>query len=200
MANTLAPNGFTDARFYAGGAPNYQMREARIAYNNTNKIALNDPVKLLSTGYIDLMAVGGSTIHGIFRGCEYYDPVSQRYLWMPYWPAPSGLPSTAIVKAKVVVDPMATFIAQINGGPAVQAAIGQNIDITTATSGAPNAAGISVCSLDYTTLATTATLPFRIVGIMPTGMGVGSTYDSTAANNWVEVRPNTSDAASSTGI
>lgn len=196
--NTIVPNGFQLARNYTASTPNYAVYTNNIAYNNTNKISRGDPVKMLSTGFIDVMAVGGTTIHGIFDGCEYFDPVAQIYRFSNFWPGVSGLPSTSTIVARVIIDPFATFIAQVVGGPAVQAAEGMNIDITTGTSGVPNIAGTSTCSLAYSTLATTATLPFRVLRVVRNG--ISSSYDPNGANNWVEVRMNTSDALQTTGI
>lgn len=198
MANTFAPNGFQVSRLYNSSVPNYAMSEARIAYNYSSSIAFGDPVALLNTGLIALYAFGGTTIHGIFAGCEYLDYSTGEYLFRQSWPAVSNLPSTYVVKARVIVDPMVVFRVQGYGTAATQTAIGNNIDIKTGTSGVPNAAGISTCSVDLSTINTTNTLPFRIVGI-PAGFW-GRSYDPTADNNWLEVRMNTSDALAATGI
>lgn len=207
MANTLAPSGFKVVRRYDGTAANYAVITKFIAYNNTNQIARGDPVKFISTGYIDLMAVGGTTIDGIFLGCEYFDPNhTSETPFRPAWLAPT-LASGTIVRAKVMVDPMVVLQCQLNGGPALQADIGNNIDIKSGTSGQPAASsGISTCALDYSTRATTATLPFRIIGIVggPSlqigGPAISAAYDPTQANNWVEVVMNTADITQTTGI
>lgn len=198
MANLFAPAGFQESRRYDGAAPNYAMETNRIAYNNTNKIAFGDPVKRLSSGYIDLYTAGTSTIHGIFAGCEYWDPTQQKYLYLNNWPAPTSLNSGLTVKCRISSDPTLRFRVQVSGGPAVQAAVGQNIEILSGTSGVPGAAGISTCAVDYTTLATTATLPFRVLDILT--VGPNYLYNNTAANNYVEVMLNTSDYRSQTGI
>jgi hypothetical protein len=198
MANSLSPSGFSPVRRLDSAVWNDATVTSNIAYNNSNKIAFNDPVKLISSGFIDLMAVGGSTIFGIFKGCEYWDPVSQTYRFSLQWPAAAGLSSTEAVLARVMADPTVVMQVQVSGGPLVQADIGQNIDILTSTSGAPNGAGISTCALDFTTLATTATLPFRIVGIVQSG--IGPLYNPAAANNWAEVILNTSALTNRTGI
>jgi hypothetical protein len=200
MANTLASSGFQISRRLDGAQPNYAFApNAQIAYNNANKIAFGDPVKLLSTGFIDVMAVGGSSIFGIFMGCDYWDPNFAQYRFVPAWNAVSGLGSTQVVTARVVIDPMAVFRVQTSGGPMVQADVGQNIDILTGSSGAPSAAGISTCSIDFTTLQTTSTLPFRVVAIVPFG-SINYAYDPTLANNFAEVVMNTNTFTSRTGI
>lgn len=199
MANTLASFGFRFVKSLLTNSPNYQLTERRIAYDNSNTIGYGDPVKLLNTGYLDLMAAGGSTIDGIFLGCQYPDSTAiGGYRWINQWNAPS-LASTAEVKAFVITDPFALFQVQVNGTAMAQTNIGNNIDITAASSGNPNAAGFSQCSLDAATADTTATYPFRIVDIVyPPAFN--ATYSATAANNIVVVRMNTSDQLNTTGI
>ncbi len=195
MANTLAPSGFSDGRLYNAAAPNYATRTVQIAYNNSHSIGYGDPVALLSTGFIDVFANGGTTIHGIFVGCEYLLPALGRWNWYPAWTA-ATLPSTYKVHARVVVDPMATFRCQVNGGPLVQASIGLNYDITTSSAGAPNAqSGMSTCSIDFAAGGTTtATLPFRIVNLASMILPAGQNgTDNTSNNNQVVVTFNNQD-------
>lgn len=202
MANTIAGFGFKDAGTLIGSAGNYVTIERRIAYNYGTQIAYGDPVKLLSDGTIGLVANGDTTIDGIFVGCNYTDTSAiYNYSFKPSWTAPT-LASTVAVTAKVIVDPMYQFIAQVSGGTATQTNVGNNIDILAGSAGTPNAAGYSVCLLDGANLGssvTTATLPFRIIGIVQSP-GFTFSYDPTAANNLVYVKLNTSDLTNSTGI
>lgn len=201
-ANTIAGFGFKDASTIIGSAGNYSTLNRRIAYNYSSQIAYGDPVKLLNDGTIALVANGDTTIDGIFAGCNYTDTSAlYNYSFRPSWTAPS-LASTATVTAKVIVDPMYQFIAQVSGGTAIQSNIGNNIDILTGTSGVPNAAGFSTCLLDGANLGssiTTATLPFRIMSIIQSP-GFTFNYDPAGANNLVMVKLNTSDLVTSTGI
>jgi hypothetical protein len=95
------------------------------------------------------------------------------------------------------------FLAQINGGPYTTAARGKNIDVSTP--GTPNTLGISTASLNYSTLATTSTLPFRIIG--PSTMAAGG-YDPTQqlfsqpTNGYAEVimNPGACETLTGTGI
>ena len=208
-ANPLVPFGFRLANLYGSASPNYALNDRQIAYNNTNKIAYGDPVKSLSTGYIDVMAVGGSTIHGVLFAADY--PLSTAfggYQFSPYWPGVALASSSSIVTAKVCNDPTAVFMAQVRGTALTVDNVGNNIDIYTGTSGAPTAAGISTCALDAASVNTTATLPFRIVGIVgltsgnggSTGAGPIPNYNPTYDNNFVYVKMNTSDLLNTTGI
>ena len=194
-ANAAAPSGFQTCRRYDGAPPNGATREMNILYSYATKIAYGDPVYLASDGTIRLYAAGGTTIHGIFRGCRYLDPTAQRTVFQPAWLAPT-LASTTVVTAIVDMDPNLTFQCQAVGTALTQAAIGLNMDITAASSGQPNLAGLSVCSLSGTAAAT-ATLPFRIVGIVPSP-SINANYNSSNDNQWLEVMMNTADVPTGT--
>lgn len=195
-ANVAAPSGFQTLGRYDGAAPNYAMREVFIAYNYGSKIAYGDPVFLYTDGTIRLYAAAGTTIHGIFRGCRYLDPGTKKTEFYPFWNIPT-LASTTTVYALVDDDPNLEFMAQAVGTALTQSAIGQNMDITSSTSGAPNYAGISTCSLSGTA-ATTATLPFRITGIIR-APAINPGYIDTNDNQWLKVKMNTSDQTTRTG-
>lgn len=199
MANVIAGFGFKDSSLLGSSASNYAVLDRQILYSYGTSIAYGDPVKLASDGTIQLVANGDTTIDGIFLGCNYVDANSiYNYSFRPSWTHPT-LPSGTLVTAKVAVDPTMLFIAQLSGGTAVQTNIGNNVDILANTSGVPNAAGYSTCLLDGSAMDTTATKPFRIVGIVP-APGFQFGYDPTAANNLVYVKLNTSDLLTATGI
>lgn len=207
MANPIVPFGFRPANLYGSSPGNYALNVSNILYNESTVMAYGDPVYLTSSGTIAKMAIGGSTIHGIFQGCEYTNATAVGGVtFSPQWSAPSGLATTAVVTARVITDPTMVFMAQYVGTALTQTNIGNNVDITTGTSGAPNAAGISTCSLGGTA-DTTNTYPFRIVGIVGIGdifasgnLGPIPGYDPTADNNFVYVKFNTSDLLNTTGI
>lgn len=205
MPNVYAPSGFLSGRPYEGRQPNFAMRPNVILYNYATKIAQNDPVFLATDGTIRLYAAAGTTFHGIFRGCRYFDPPQGKTMFYNQWTAPTYLASTTYVEALVDIDPWSTLICQAQGGPLGQANIGQNVDIVGGTSGQPTGAGISTCALNAAAPANTATLPFRIVGIVGwpnvfTGMpAMNPAYDPTQSNQFLEVLPNTSDITTRTG-
>ncbi len=206
-ANTSAPSGFQTIRRIDGSVPNYAAQENYIAYNNAHRINFGDPVIRLASGYIDIMASGGSTVHGIFRGCRYVDPNTLKTEFYPAWKTPT-LGSNIIVYALVDTDPFMVFQCQQVGTALTIANIGQNIDITTSSSGSTSSSiGLSVCSLAGSTAATTNTLPFRIIGIVGLNGGAGAytpainaAYNPSYDNNWLEVTMNTSDQLQTTGI
>jgi hypothetical protein len=193
-ANPLAPSGFSTARQFAGGVPNYGNREARIAYNYTAaQIAYGDPVILFTDGTIRLYTKGLTTCFGIFRGCKYLNPNSGRMDWFAGWTAPT-LPSTTVVECSIDADPLMTLQCQMRGTALTQASVGLNVDIFTGTSGVPTLAPalISTCALDGTA-ANTATLPFRLLRLVPAPVNSGPFgYNELNDNQIWEVAINTS--------
>ena len=204
---TYAPFGFREARLFSGSVPNYTINGRNLAYNYGSQIAFGDPVFLANTGYINLMVSGSTTIDGIANGFEYFDPNNiLSGAFHPAWTAPT-LPSGTTVVGKIITDPNTVFFAQANGAAQTQAVIGLNINILTGTSGTPQtSSGISQCALDVTTIASTNTLPFRIVGIVGLtagfggqGLNVVQQYAPTSANQIFAVTMNTQDMTTRTG-
>src|ERR1700737_2086592 len=199
MANVLAPFGFSQTGISSGSSPTFGMNPAKIAVGNATKIFQNDPVKMLSTGYIAqwTAGTGASQLWGTFVGCTYVSVAQSKQVWSPYWP---GADAAADAVAHIVpISPgsFPTFLVQTNNsaGGAVAASlanVGQNIDVSL---GAGNTfTGLSTAYADLHTVANTATLPFRITSLY-TGVGNGS--DTTTAFNWVYV---TANVAQTTGI
>lgn len=211
-ANPVVPFGFRPVYLGGSSPPNYAIAQRSIAYNNSNKIAFNDPVIGLSTGYIDVYTIATNHILGVMVGpVVYANPTAVGGVnFGQYWSAPSGLASTTVVQAGLITDPTMIFMAQYVGAALDVGVIGDNVDITTSTSGAPNAAGISVCSLGGTATGTTNTLPFRIrgiVGISDALLGAGSggtgpipNYNPLNDNQFLYVSMNTSELLNTTGV
>lgn len=197
MANVLAPFGFRWARQLTGTAPNCAMTMRRIALGNATPIYHNDPITSLSTGYIQQSVAGTTTIGGIFVGCKYISVSQGRTVWMPYWP---GSDAQSDPEAYIIDDPNAVFMVQANAGPVTIADVGSNANFAL---GAGNtASGLSGASLNVSTIGTTATLPFRIVGFEGDGIfpAVGPGSDATTAYNNVFVTFNNQDFKSTTGV
>ncbi len=196
MANTFAPFGFSQNRGN-GSAPTYEQRVRKIASDNATAIFAGDPVTTLSTGYIAQSSPGTTQIAGIFVGCKYLSTALQRTVWSPFWP---GSGATGDVQAYIVNDPNAQFVAQVGGSSStgiVFADIGANVNFAVGTGS--TVTGISGAYVNQTTVNTTATLPFRIVGLIENPPG-GPGTDSTSAYNWVLVAFNNVDTKSLTGI
>lgn len=180
MANTNAPFGF---RQYSGtgSAPTYEQNVRYIASNNTTAIYFGDAVIPLTTGYIGQATASTVRMEGIFAGCKYVSTSQKRTVWSNYWP---GSDANGDVEAYIIDDPNAKFLVQSSdsGGTAAItfANIGEYINLAVGTGN--TATGISGMTVNVATLATTATLPFRIVGLVTTPPGAEGTDTATEYN------------------
>lgn len=204
MANVSAPFGF---RVHTGNlgsaAANYGLIVREILQSDTTKIFTGDPVKSLSTGYVSqwTASTAVSQLAGIFVGCKYLSTSFGRTIWNNYWPgsdAASGVRVFAyLIPCNLGVPPV--FEVQSSGTALTIADIGANADVSIGTGS--TATGRSGATLDQATLATTATLPFRIVGLYSDSAVSTSVNgaDNTTSFNIAIVAANVAGAGS-TGI
>lgn len=202
-SNVFAPTGLSFTRNFISGANTYQQNLSAIKVGYTTAIAMGDLVKIgtgAQQGYVNL-SLTTDTVHlGVFGGIlAYYDQTLQTTFHGLNGAYQTTLNPAADIPCVVVMDPFAAFAVQVSApsNAFTQSWIGQNINFLTGTNGVANTAGRSTLALDYTTLGTSNTLPFRIIG--PWGY-VGGPQDPTNNNPWVEVRLNTSAALQATGI
>lgn len=199
--NTLAPSGLSFSRNFISGANTYQANLFTIKKAYASTIGMGDVVAtgtVANQGYVTLANDAATRVLGVFAGVlAYYDSTLQGISHGLNGSYQSTSNPAADIQCLVISDPFATFIAQVNGGTFAQSWVGQNIGWTAATNGTPNSSGRSILSLSFASLNTTNTLPFRIVG----SAGVtGGPQDPANTNPWVEVRLNTSEVLSATGI
>jgi len=173
MANSNTAYGLRPIGIVGSGVNSTGVTQYEIASNNTNAIyqfALCIPT---SAGTIDQAGstAGGTTAAlGVLMGVEYVDSVSKKPIWVSYWPG-SGSVSVDTnypVKAFVADDPNQLFKvasdASLTDRATAQAAVFSNASLgTSARTG--TSVGNSNSALGVSTIATTATLPLRIVGI-----------------------------------
>lgn len=192
MANTNAPFGFRHIGYMPGFAPDQQYMPWVIKSDNATKIFFGDPVVLLNTGYIG-QGVNGATLGptGIFYGCE-YQSADGSIKFSPYWPGAAQ----ADAVARVIAAPGAIFEVQSNAGPTVFADIGQNADFTVGTG---STVGGCLSGATLSNLGATATLPFRVLGLVGDAInaggqgGAGNGTDNSTAYNLVRVTFNQQD-------
>ena len=203
MANTSAPFGLKHIGVSDGVPPTFGLSQGLVASTNTTKIFKQDPMKKLSTGYLAQWTAGTavSQLAGTFVSCKYFSTSQQKILNSPYWPGADAtgdvtvyyIPATGSVPPKYVVQNSSSTTA------ITFADVGQNADVALGT-GSTSGGGFSGATLDQTTLATTATLPFRIVGLYSDIAPVDPNgIDNTTGYNWVIVQANTVGAGA-TGI
>ena len=194
MANTNAPFGF---RQYSGtgSAPTYEQVPVQIAYNATN-IFFGDPVEPAADGTVTQGdgTTAAAGIAGIFVGCQYLSVAQKRTVWSNYWPG-SDVASTNVVTGYIVNDPNAKFVAQTDSSGLDQTAVNGTIGYTTGSGNTAN--GISGAYLSGLG-PTTATLPFRVVGLVTDPPGSAGT--ASGGYNWAIVAFNNVTTKNQTGI
>lgn len=171
MANTSAPFGFRQYRG-VGSAPTYEQVVGFCAYNATAAY-FGDPLYQNADGSVTVGTPGTGILAGVFVGCKYLSVSQKRTVWSNYWPG-SDVASGNTVEVYLVNDPNARFVAQVGGSTSVGLAatdIGANVQFAYGTGSTAN--GISGAYIDISvTPTTTATLPFKVVGLVldPPGM------------------------------
>jgi hypothetical protein len=174
MANTFAPFGFSQLSG-TGSAPTYEQVVGFCAYN-TAAMYFGDPVFQNANGSIYPTTPGTGILAGVFVGCKYLSVSQKRTVWSNFWGA-ADVASTNTVEVYYVNDPNAKFLAQVGGSSSTGLAvtdIGANVQFAY---GTPNTmSGISGAYIDITvTPTTTATLPFKVVGLDTAPPGANGT-------------------------
>ena len=126
MANLDAPFGFRPVGELGSEVNNGGTSKYLIASGYGTAIFKGDIVQLLTTGYISVSANSTATNIGVFNGCFYNDPTTQKPTWSNYYPG-SITPSVGSIEAFVYDDPNKLFEVQ-SAGTLTQAAVGDNAD------------------------------------------------------------------------
>jgi len=173
MANLNTAYGLRPIGLVGSGTNSTGVTQYEIASNNTNVIYQYAICVPLAAGTIDQAGstAGGTTpALGVLMGVEYVDSVSKKPTWVSYWPG-SGSVSVDTnhpVKAFVADDPNQLFKvasdASLTDRATAQAAVFSNASLGTSAR-AGSSIGNSTSALGVSTIAVTATLPLRIVGI-----------------------------------
>jgi hypothetical protein len=132
-----------------------------IADNQAGAIFQGDLVTIFD-GYLVKFAPATHTAAvGVFNGCQYIDPTTGKPTWKNYYPGSVNITSGKIV-ADVIDDPAQLFLIQADED-IVQADIGKNADVVG--TGGSTTTGVSSMELDSSTIANTAALNLKIVGL-----------------------------------
>ena len=133
----------------------------QIADNQSGAIYQGDLVTLYD-GYVVKFAPGTHTAAlGVFNGCNYVDPTTGKPTWKNFYPGSVNITS-GVIQADVLDDPSQLFIIQADED-IVQADIGKNADVVG--TGGSSTTGQSTMELDSSTIANTAALNLKIVGL-----------------------------------
>lgn len=200
MASTSTPYGLRAVNLLGGQSYAGSVRLISIAASYNVSIQVGDPVVIVAAGTIERMNAtttattvtntgGTNGFAGVFVGCQYTDATTGFTTRQTYV---AGNTATDIM-AFVVDDPDALFQLQANGTLA-QATLGANAAIiqTVAGAGTYMPSGLQ---LQISSVATTATLPVRIVDFVNApGSTIGDAFTD------VIVRINTHAQRQTTGI
>lgn len=197
MANTFAPFGFSQYSG-TGSAPTYEQVVGFCAYN-TAAMYSGDPIFQNADGSVYPTTPGTGILAGVFDGCKYLSVSQKRTVWSNFWGA-SDVASTNTVEVYLINDPNARFLAQVGGSSSTGLAVtdtGANVQFAY---GTPNTmSGVSGAYIDITvTPTTTATLPFKVVGLVTSPPGANGT--ASGAYNYAVVAFNNVSTKTLTGI
>ena len=109
-------------------------------------------------------AAQGAAITGVIAG---FEPIFEGEQLTE-----TGLPASTGGLARCHIDPNLNFIVPVTGGALTAADVGLNADADVTAATKSGGLTISNMALDSATKATTATLQFRIVGLVPNDDGV----------------------------
>ena len=174
MANQDTAYGLRPVGLVGSGANSTGVTQYEIASDNANAIFQYSLCVPSSAGVIVRAGAtsGGTTSAlGVLMGVEYVDLTQGKPVWLNYWPG-SGAVSVDTnhpVKAFVADNPMQVFKvasdASLTDRATAQEAVFANASLgTSALTGSTNT-GNSDSALNVASIAVTATLPLRIVGI-----------------------------------
>ena len=132
-----------------------------IADNQAGTIFQGDLVAL-SAGFITRFLPATHTAAvGVFNGCSYNDPTTGKPTFSNFYPGSVNITSGKIL-ANVIDDPSQLFLIQVDAG-FVAANVGNNADVIG--TGGSTTTGVSTMELNSGTLATTAALNLKVVGL-----------------------------------
>ncbi len=161
MATSATPNGAEPVNtLSASGSYTGKVRHIKIASGYGTAIFYGDFVKLVAAGTLEKAAVTTSVVAGtvgIFVGCSYTDPSTSQMTFNQQFPASTA---ASDIMAYVVDDPKLVFKMQADEAIA-QTGLGNNVSaVSTAGS---TSIGRSKNALDGGSIATTNTLPLRVL-------------------------------------
>jgi len=160
MANVLEKFGLRPSRQLNGSPFINAQNRYRITANNTTAIFQGDLVIPKTDGTISRYVAGTTTsVVGVFNGCFYTDPTTQKPTWKNYYPASTN---ASDITAFVIDGPDTVYEINASGVVAI-AGLFSNYDVTNVTGNTQT--GISYVQLDSASANTTNTLPLMAIDI-----------------------------------
>lgn len=175
MANQETAYGLRPIGLVGSGANSTGVTQYEIAATNANPIYQYSIVVPTAAGVLDHAGAtdGGTTqALGVLMGIEYQDSVQKKPVFLNYWPgsASVSVDSNYPVKAFVADNPNQLFKvasdASLTDRATALTGVFANASLGTSARTGSTSTGSSDSALSVSSIATTATLPLRIVGIM----------------------------------
>jgi hypothetical protein len=175
MANQETAFGLRPVGLVGSGVNSTGVTQYEIASDNANAIYRYSLVTPAAGGVIDQAGAtdGGTSQNlGVLMGVEYHDSVQKKPVWLNYWPG-SGSVSVDTnypIKAFVADNPDQLFVvaadATLTNRATALATVFANANLGTSARTGSTDTGRSNSQVDVDSIATTATLPLRIVGLV----------------------------------
>ena len=178
MANKDAPFGLRPVGELGSNIQNSGTTQYRIVSGYGTAIYKGDLVILVTaTGTLNVAGGTSTDLLGVFNGCFYNDPTTQKPTWKNYYPG-SITPTVGVIDAYVYDDPFKLFEVQSTGSITYVAAVGKNVDTTYTAGSTINGQS----KVEMTATAGTGTAQLRVVGISEDP----DNSDAASANaNWI---------------
>ena len=136
----------------------------QIADNQAGAIFQGDLVTLKDGFILQFDPSSHTAAVGVFNGVFYTDPTTGKPTFKNFYPGSVNI-TTGTIQADVLDDPNQLFIIQ-SDEDIVQADFGKNADVVVGTGSTTT--GVSAMELDSSTIATTAALNLKLIGIYDT--------------------------------
>lgn len=133
----------------------------QIADNQSGAIFQGDLVTLKDGYILQFDPATHTAAVGVFNGCNYIDPTTGKPTWKNFYPGSINI-TQGTINADVIDDPNQLFIIQ-NDETSQASNYGKNADVTVGTGNTTT--GMSAMELDTSTIATTAALNLKIIGL-----------------------------------
>jgi len=160
MANVNKPFGLRPLGNLSGTGSQKQYGY-EIADNQAGAIFQGDLVTLKDGYILQFNPATHTAAVGVFNGCNYIDPTTGKPTWSNYYPGSVNITQGKII-AEVLDDPSQMFVIQHDGDSAATD-YGLNADIVVGSGSTTT--GVSANVLDTSSIATTAALNLKIIGL-----------------------------------
>ena len=192
MANQQGNFGFRPVLMLGSAYQGQGQQQMTIASNETNSIFMGDPVVLNANGSISRGSTKGAELVGVFNGCFYTDPTSQKPTFSNHYP---GAIVASDIVASVITDPDVVYEVKVDDTNGGRAQVGSTANIATYAAGSTRS-GISGLAIDGSSFATSNGSNFAVYDLSTDP----DNSDYTAANANILVSINLHQYRDSTGV